>query len=232
MKKDYSVNIKANKIYKHKLMSKIVKIFFLLFLIIFSIMYFILYVLYSKGSFTVSLDKNINNRKNVFLSEDGSYEKLSIELKAKSIETMDNISVNWLPENIDTEADGSHNGDNYIAYSFYVINYGSEEVNYWYQIDISDVIKNVDKALRVMVFRNGEKTIYAKVNENTGSTENGTEAFSSDSIAVLKQVKSFKPNDKDRYTIVIWIEGDDPDCTDDLIGGEVKLQMNITEEHI
>ena len=41
-----------------------------------------------------------------------------------------------------------------------------------------------------------------------------------------------KPNDLDRFTILIWLEGDDPDCTDALIGGEIKMHMIITEEHI
>ena len=41
-----------------------------------------------------------------------------------------------------------------------------------------------------------------------------------------------KPGTKDRYTIVIWIEGDDPECKNDLLGGEIKMHMDITEEHI
>ena len=36
----------------------------------------------------------------------------------------------------------------------------------------------------------------------------------------------------DKYTIVIWLEGDDPECVDGLIGGEIKMHMNLTEEHI
>ena len=34
------------------------------------------------------------------------------------------------------------------------------------------------------------------------------------------------------FTIVIYLEGDDPDCIDSLIGGEMKMHMDITEEHI
>lgn len=231
MKKNYTVSIKASKIYKQKLIVKIAKVTFLFLLVVFSIMYFLLYVLYSKSNFVVSLDPNASNRKNIFLSEDGSYENMAIELRAKSLDTMDNISVNWIDEDVDNEGDGSHNGDNYMAYSFYVINYGSDTVNYWYQVDLSDIVKDVDEAIRVMIYRNGEKTIYGKKNQETGKEESGTEGFYSDSIAVMEQVQSFEPGDKDRYTVVIWLEGDDPDCTDDILGGQVKLQMNITEEH-
>jgi hypothetical protein len=37
----------------------------------------------------------------------------------------------------------------------------------------------------------------------------------------------FEPRDKDKYTIVIWLEGNDPDCLDNIIGGTMKLGMNF-----
>ena len=56
--------------------------------------------------------------------------------------------------------------------------------------------------------------------------------FVSDSVAVLEQRKNFKPKSKDRYTVVVWIEGDDPECKNDLLGGEIKMHIDITEEHL
>ena len=47
----------------------------------------------------------------------------------------------------------------------------------------------------------------------------------------LENIKGMKPGDIDKFTIVVYLEGDDPDCTDDLIGGEMKMHMDITEEH-
>ena len=35
------------------------------------------------------------------------------------------------------------------------------------------------------------------------------------------------PGDVTRFTIVIWIEGDDPDCIDDYLGGEMEISMII-----
>lgn len=49
---------------------------------------------------------------------------------------------------------------------------------------------------------------------------------------VLESRLNFNPGDIDRYTIVVWLEGDDPECVDGLIGGEIKMHMNLTEEHI
>lgn len=227
-----TVNVKAERIYKKKLFSRLVKIAFLLLIIILSVVYLFLYIVYDGGRFTVSLDKNMSNRKNVFLSEDGNLKSKTRKLSADTIDYMDNISIKWLPENLDTEATGAHNGNNYIAYTFYVVNAGEETVNYWYEIDIDDTIKNVDEAIRIMIYRNGKQTVYAKRNKTTKKREPGTKKFVSDEIAVLEQRKKMKPDTKDRFTIVVWLEGDDPECKNDLLGGEIKMHMDITEEHI
>ena len=225
------VEIKAQKVYKRELIKKIVKLSLLFLFLIFTIIYVFLYIAYQGGRFTVSLDKNLLNGKNVYLSESGKKKDKSLSLSAETIQYMDNISIKWLPNNID-EGTGAHNGDNYIAYSFYVVNAGKEEVHYWYEIDIDDTIKNVDEAVRIMIIQNGDKIVYAKKSKATGEKEEGTKPFVSESIAVLEQRKNFKPNSKDRFTVVVWIEGDDPECKNELLGGEIKMHMDITEEHV
>ena len=67
---------------------------------------------------------------------------------------------------------------------------------------------------------------------DTKKPEEGTKEFVSNTIAVLEQRKNLKPGTKDRFTIVVWIEGDDPQCKNDLLGGEIKMHMDITEEHV
>jgi hypothetical protein len=151
---------------------------------------------------------------------------------------MDNISIKWLPRNIDTESDGDHNGKNYIAYTFYVENVGKENTKYWYEVVIDDVIKRVDDAIRIMIFVNGDRKVYAKKNEMTKEAEPNTtpfyEGFADDeeNTVVLESRDGFKPNEADRITVVVWLEGDDPDCVNAIIGGEIKMHMNIREEHL
>ena len=226
-----NVNVDAKSIYRRKLFIRIIKIIFLLLIILVSVIYLFLYIVYDGGRFTVSLDKNLSNRKNIYLSEDGKLENKTTKLSADTIDYMDNISVDWLPGNLN-DSTGSHNGDNYIAYSFYLLNAGKETVHYWYELDIDDSIRRVDDAIRIMIYRNGERVIYAKRNRTTKKAEPNTTAFKSDTVAVLKQVKYFKPKQKDKFTIVIWLEGDDPECKNDLLGGELKMHMDITEEHV
>lgn len=232
MGEKYSINVTAKKLYRRKLFTRIAKLVFISLVTFVSVTYLFLYIAFDQGNFTVSLDKNMANRKSVYLSEDGSLENKTLKLQAESLDYMDNISIQWIPEDVDTEADGPHNGSNYIAYSFYTVHAGKDKVNYWYEINVDDSIRNVDSAIRIMIYQNGKPTVYAKKNQTTEQPEEGTKPFYSDDVAVVEQRKNFSPGDKDRYTIVIWIEGDDPDCTNDLIGGAIKMHMDITEEHI
>lgn len=227
----YQTNLKSDKVREREIKIKFVKIAILISILFLVIIYFILRVVYQMGDFTITLDPQSGLRSGLVMFESLQDRQSRDILHADELEFMDNISVNWLPSNLNDEADGGHNGENYIAYTFYVENQGSNMIDYWYDIHIDDVIKNVDTAVRVMIYLNGENTIYAKANGTTGGAETGTEVFYSDEYVVMKERANMNPGDLDKFTIVIWIEGDDPDCLDPLIGGEMKMTMHITEEH-
>ena len=201
-------------------------------LIFLLVIYFILKIAYQTGRFTVVLDSS-SDMKGALVMYENKNEKLTRRtLQADAMDFMTNIDGEWIIDNIDDEADGAHNHDNYIAYTFYVENMGDETIHYWYRIYIDDVVKNVDRAIRVAVYLNGEKTVYAKANERTSAPEKDTVAFKDSENVMLVQRRDFKSKDVDKFTVVIWVEGNDPDCIDDLIGGEMKMHMTITEEHI
>jgi hypothetical protein len=222
----------STKIYRRDFRIRLIRLSLLVLLIFLILLYFILAIVYNTGRFTVILDKNLSWDKGIVIYESLSNKVVSRRLEASKLDVMDNISIDWLPDNIDTEAEGGHNGDNYIAYTFYIENEGKETINYWYTTLIDDVILNVDDAIRVMIFLNGEKTVYAKLNGITEEPEKDTTAFYSDDTVMLECRQNFAPGDIDRFTIVIWIEGDDPDCTNALLGGELKMHMDITEEKL
>ncbi len=215
----------------HKI--KILKIALLLMLIILIIAYFVLRVLFETGQFTVTLDNMTETEPALIMYERQGITTSRSKLKADSKDFITNISGDWIPEDIDSGSQGGpNNGDNYIAYTFYIENIGDETIHYWYQIDIDDVIKNVDEAIRVKIVVNDDEKIYAKPNPITGEAEKGTEKFYKNNIPVMENRTNFKPGDIDKITIFIWLEGDDPECVDNLLGGEIKMHMEITEEHI
>lgn len=51
--------------------------------------------------------------------------------------------------------------------------------------------------------------------------------FISDRLVATGTQESVAPMEVHKYTVVIWLEGDDPDCTDDLIGGHVGMEINM-----
>lgn len=226
------VKLKSDKVRRRELKIKALKIGILVILLFLIIIYFILRIIYETGDFTISLDPKFAQKSGLVMYERAEEKEDKRILKATKVEFMDNISIKWLPDDLNQAGEGSHNGDNYLAYTFYLENKGSDTINYWYQILVDDVIKNVDKAIRVMVYRNDERKIYAKQNEETEEAEADTIKFYSDREVMVEGRKDFKPGDIDKFTIVIFIEGDDPDCIDELIGGEMKMHMDITEEHI
>ena len=226
------VVVKANRIRGWHKLGRFIKLSVFLLLLLLIVVYIVLKILLDDGSFIVSLDRN-----EMLYSGLAMYETLNDptpkrRLKADDLQFMDNISIKWLPNDI-TEHEGSHNGKNYIAYSFYMENQGQAILNYWYYIMMDDVIKNADEALRIMIYLNDEKTVYAKGSSINGAPEKGTVKFrdDEDGTIILEQRKDMKAGDLDKITVVIWIEGDDPECTNALIVGHVRLHMKLTEEN-
>ena len=222
----------AKKLARKKTRNRVLKIILVIIVLFLINLYIVLRLMYIGENFTVTLDSEYGRESGLVVYENPNDIKIRTYLKSEPINYFTDISVNWLPQNIDNEGNGSHNGQNYIAYTFYASNKGQDTINYWATIEIEDVIKNVDEAIRVMVIKNGERTIYAKKNKSTGNAENNTQPFYSDNVIMLEKNENFQVDSEDKYTIVIWVEGDDPDCTDELIGGEIKMNMRLTEEHI
>lgn len=50
-------------------------------------------------------------------------------------------------------------------------------------------------------------------------------SFESDDIICRGKQEDVYPMDVHKYTVVIWLEGDDPDCTDEMIGGHIGMEF-------
>ena len=57
--------------------------------------------------------------------------------------------------------------------------------------------------------------------------------FESETVIVSGEVEKFPVMGVQKYTVVMWAEGDDPECIDDIIGGHLGLDLNFTllDEH-
>ena len=227
--KDATIKVKAEKIYKRKFFSRIVKMSLLVLLLFFSILYLILYVVNSNGYFTIKLDKNLKAERHILLSSDSEFSAETVEIKVKGLEYMDNITESWIPIDEVIQKEGDNSADNYIAYTFFIKNDGENKVDYKNKIVIESVIKNVDEAVRVALYTNGERKVYAKKAKD-GNAEPNTISFLSNRLVMQQDRDNIKPGVIDRYTVIVWLEGKDPECIDDIIGGEMKMSMIITEK--
>lgn len=222
---------RAGKRKHKKKITKIVKLLLLFFTLLLLILYIVVSVVYNNGNFSITLDRNLYLENNIVIYDDSNYKVFRTELYAPTVEAFDNISYKWLPEDIDNFEGGSHNGDNYVAYTFYIENLGDTPSDYWSEIIIDDVIKNLDEAVRIRVYKNGNYITYAKMSNN-GTPEKETVAFETDTLVTHEHVVDFKPGDKNKYTIVLWLEGTDPECTDNILGGEIKIHMDFNSEFV
>lgn len=223
------IKVKAEKIYRGKLLSRVIKMGLLILLLFFSLLYLVLYVVNSNGYFTIKLDKNLKAERHILLSSDSEFSAETVEIKVKGLEYMDNITESWIPMDEVIKKEGDNSGDNYIAYTYFIKNDGEQKTDYKSKIVIESVIKNVDDAVRVAVFTNGEKKVYAKKAKN-GKEEPNTIAFLSNHLIMEQERNGLEPGQIDRYTILVWLEGKDTECIDDIIGGEMKMSMVITEK--
>lgn len=217
----------ANETKRYKIIMRILGLILLILIMIVTAAYAISYFYDKFGSFTVRIDKYDMVQQGLSLSETPDYDISRSVLNADIVYNMTNISGEDIPPNID-QINGTHNGENYIAYTFYLINSGDSTISYEGEMDIENVTKNVDEAIRVAVYKNGEKTVYGKTKSNgAGKESDCDETFLASTVVMRTSGQKFKPKAKDKYTIVIWLEGNDPDCMDNIIGGTIKLGMNF-----
>ena len=242
------------------------------------ILWIISWLLTTIGDLVISVDSGaVKKGITISANEDGS--DAQTKLYADMAKDVTNITYDWLPATLDLEAYGSHNGRNYLAYTFQLTNNGKETVDYTSTLKAVRAAKSADDACRIMVYRNGEPAVYAKENRGLTNDDKTPEPFEKifkkvvpkdydaptdeeikkaaeqpqnkeavevtdepleitqwdDGEVVFNSTREgLEAGDTDKYTIVMWIEGEDPECLDDIRSGYVKLEwfFGIADEEL
>lgn len=202
------------------------------------------------GSFTIDLGKELRD-KHMVISETQDFTDSDNKLFAKPIDNAIPIGIRGIPEAIPLEIDeisyfhdGSNNGINYFAYTFYTKNQGKEPLHYNLTLYINKAKTNIDAAIRVMIIAtndlDGEKIVneevYAKVQgdngEDPGKPEEGTQPFFANKIIINENRFDFNAGMVDKYTIIMWLHGEDIDCTDigdrSIKNGKLSMSMKFS----
>ncbi len=220
----FVARVTARSLQRRKTFLKVTTVVLLIAVTLLAIAYGLSVFVNKAGNFTVMVPKEFSG--SLTLSNTADFAKPTMMIEADVVPEMTNITKSWMPDNLH-DVDGAHNGDDYIAHTFYVKNVGEETVDYQAEILIESVALGADEAVRVMVIRNGEETVYAKPQKGSTQPEPETVAFASNTKVLSQPKADFKPGNVDKYTVVIWLEGNDPECVDNIKGGEVKMSMHL-----
>lgn len=221
----FNTRVTAKGVYRRRIWLRTAGIVALICILLLLISFSLAYFVDKAGRFTVNVPEGLSSR-SISISETADFAVATTFLKADPVESMDNITESWLPADV-ADVDGSHNGDNHIAYTFYLRNNDDEAIDYAATIDILSVYKDTDHAVRVKVYRNGEPTLYAKPQKTNGEPEPDTTPFTSNTKVMSQTYEGLEAGGIDKYTVVIWLEGEDPECVDDILGGEMKMAMQF-----
>ena len=179
------------------------------------------------GRFSVAVENPVETFA-LTLCEDSKFNTRASLLTNDQLVTITNISGAILPANLH-ELDGENNGDNYLAYSFYCKNVGSAAASMNYELTYNNVTNNLDEAIRVRLYVNGSYKDYAKTRSDGGGKEPYfcDETFSSKYTICYGAVNYVDIGDYAKFTVVIWVEGDDEDTNDHVLHGKIKFDMKI-----
>lgn len=204
------------------------------------------------NNFKVLVDKQGMNI--LTLSNKREFSNRSEILSLEGPRFMDNVTLMDIYRNIPeikaTEGNfGKRDTMKYMASTFFLKNISDSDQVYSETIIIDDITKNVDEAIRIMVIREDEMTVYAKKSAS-GEPEEvvpgqfftkegvpGAEEdiwfstpFQSPKHAFYNSGIALASGEVKRYTIIVWLEGEDPECTDPILGGTIRMELQFTQQ--
>ena len=144
------------------------------------------------------------------------------------------------------DTDGSHNGDRFIAYTFYLKNVGDATLYANMTMHIELVTKSMDEAVRIELytqelFLDAEPTLIKYAKESA----NGSPELFASQFPELGYCTNFLSKDqimsKDfsvpvdgivKYTVVMYLEGWDNECTDPMKSGSFGFSISFTKKSV
>ena len=180
-----------------------------------------------RGDFTIEVDKD--SRELLSICQYSDLKDPQISLPGTSVEDLWHCTRSWIPADVDKASEGgdhSSTDPSYLAYTFYVLNASDKDIKYDYSINFVEKELDIDEAARIMIYRNGDPAVYGKSpNKDGSSLENGTIPFVSNTVYVNETNNSIKYKEADKYTVVIYLEGEDPECVNDILGSKLKVDF-------
>ena len=193
------------------------------------------------GNFVITLERS---EVNLSLSEDASLKDRSSRIVYPGTNELSDITYQDIPNDISSGDGNKSITKQYLCYSFFVNNESNRSVDYAFDFALVDDDGWMMSMLRVMIIvgnvgkeegvvfalpedSEDKKTMLVKeLNKYTPYVTR--EMDLTDEIIFSMTGKDLKINQSEKFTIVMWIEGCDPDCTGLRLDAKLKAEIRIT----
>lgn len=181
------------------------------------------------------------------LTIDENRETMTTQLVAPPLLKATDTQYTDIPTDIDEGLGSKNRNDNqiaYFAYSFLLKAQSTtgESINYGMTMSLQKKSNELEKAIKVMVIRNGFKTVYAQANEDGSPKpiykgERGAEEPSEiigytypfkDNKHIIYEPQSIASGEYDKYTVVMWIDG--WESVNSMKSGDFQAELKFSTE--
>ncbi|MFI3228825.1 MAG: hypothetical protein R3Y23_01495 [Bacillota bacterium] len=226
-----SSNKKVRRLVNKKRTTTIIVIILLIAILFTGSVFFVLSFI-EANSVKITVDNYTN--KGISISTEEAFANPTTVLSAAGPEKLDNVTFSNIDIDTIVATEGSVNGESYIAYTFYVKNQGVTDAEVYYYISMNNATNNLDSAIRIMLITEEETLILAKPDSEgnavpiANNEDELTTPFQGDVQIYTSDIFPIEEAVTTKYSLVIWIEGWDEDCTDDILGGVVSIELSFT----
>lgn len=174
------------------------------------------------GTYLITMTKEAH-RKGIALSETVDFKELKTDLRFNPLNDIEDTIESFLNIEEAEKHDGQYyeEGQNYLAYTFYLKNTGVEVVNINYRLHITEEYKRLGEAtiVKIREYENNNN------NFNLIKDENYSKIYSKENTIANVTIENFKPEEVRKFTIFIWFDG--KYTNKEMMGGAIKMEWTF-----
>jgi hypothetical protein len=234
--KDYGV-VTVKKIWTKR---RVVSTLLLIFIGLFGAIALLTYYGQHVGSFTISMSDKASKH-SIYLSTDPSFASYQPRLMCESLENAKNVPFITIKQKYVKKTNGTYlsSDKSYIGYTFYLKNMSEESVSLNATLEIAQSTNHVEDAAWIWFFQGEDDqngTIYQKEDnlteqeyyERYGQFDYPvTTPFKTDDVVFSRIIPNVEKDEVIKFTLILWLEGQDPDCNNSIVGGSINFNLNI-----
>lgn len=215
--------------------------------IIMLLLAFLTYYGQNSGNFVMSVDEDAFKR-GIAISDKKDFSTQNRWLTADPVEDVRDTTLAFIDieEIINTEGAYKQTRSNYLAYTFFLTNVGSEATPVDYEVVITNQSKDIAEAIRVLIIVDGEIAYNEQgiryVEYDTYSMYQAPDLhdiqyigdlanfklFKSSDIICQEVISNLRPGQTKKISVMMWLEGEDPECIETLASAKIKISMNLS----